>query len=293
MPHMRPSRLDDIPRERELWRMAFGDDWDYIDTYYNYTQDPDWAVVLEDDDGVVQTMLIGFPVDLTLPDGTAMPAIYYYALGTDPAVRGRGYGRDLFRFAEQTFLAQGRSVMTLLPGEPSLYNFFLSIDYDDRNFTMRRLETTPEALPTMSLGSVRTAEISEYNALREHYLKGSFHLTFSDRYVRHQQNVARLYHGDLLVLELGDALGVASVEYADEETLLVKELLAPQGQTEAALALVAGAFPCKSLVVNLPNLPGFDALGTVEPYGVTHWMLDDEKANLAGRKDGYLGLALD
>ena len=66
---MRRSTDADIPRERELWRMSFGDDWDYIDTYYDHTHDPDWCVVLEDEDGVVQTMLIGFPVQQTLPDG--------------------------------------------------------------------------------------------------------------------------------------------------------------------------------------------------------------------------------
>ena len=98
---MRRSTVSDIPRERELWRMSFGDDWEYIDTYYDHTHDPDWCVVLEDEDGVVQTMLIGFPVQQTLPDGAQIPAIYYYALGTDPAVRGRGYGRALFRYAEK------------------------------------------------------------------------------------------------------------------------------------------------------------------------------------------------
>lgn len=292
MAHMRLSRPDDVKRERELWRMSFGDGWEYIDTYYEHTHSPDWAVVLEDDGGVVQTMLIGFPVDQTLPDGEKLPAIYYYALGTDPAVRKRGYGRQLFRFAEQTFLAQGRSVMTLLPGEPSLYNFFRTIDYDDRNFSIRRLEIAADALPAPT-GAVREAGPADYNALREEYLTGSFHLSFGDWYVQHQKNVARLYGGELLLVGAGEKAGCASVEYAGDGTLLVKELLVPAGQTLPALAAIARAYPAERLLVNLPNLPGFDALGEAAPYGVTHWMVEEEKQRLAGRTDGYLGLALD
>ncbi len=292
MAHMRRSRPDDVARERELWRMSFGDDWEYIDTYYDHTHSDDWTVVLEDDDGVVQTMLIGFPVEQTLPGGEKLPAVYFYALGTDPAVRRRGYGRQLFRFAEQTFLAQGRSVMTLLPGEPSLYGFFRTIDYDDCNFSIRRLELAADALPAPS-GAVCEADPAAYNALREQYLAGSFHLSFGDWYVRHQKNVARLYRGELLLVDMGGRLGCASVEYAESGALLVKELLVPPEQTLPALAAIARAYPAETLLVNLPNLPGFDVLGDVQPYGVTHWMKEDEKQRLAGRTDGYLGLALD
>ncbi len=292
MAHMRLSRPEDVPRERELWRMSFGDDWAYIDTYFDHTHNPDWAVVLEDDDGVVQTMLIGFPVALSLPGEAAIPAIYYYALGTDPAVRRRGYGRALFRFAEQTFGGAVRPVMTLLPGEPSLYNFFLTIGYDDRNFSIRQLACAADALPASS-GPVRPAQADEYNALRERYLAGGAHLTFSDVYVSHQKRVARLYGGELLCFQTAGGDGCASVEYAPDGTLLVKELLVPAGQTEAALAAVIGAYPAASLLANLPNQPGFDPLGSVAPYGVTHWLDDALAQRLAGKKDVYLGLALD
>ncbi len=292
MATMRLSRPEDIARQRELWKLSFGDDWEYIDTYYDHTHDPGWAVVLEDDDGVVQTMLIGFPVDLTLPEGGKLPAIYYYALGTDPVVRKRGYGRQLFRFAEQTYLAQGRTVMTLLPGEPSLYNFFLTIDYDDRCFTIRQYETQTASLPETQW-TAHPADPADYNVLREQYLAGSFHLSFSDVYVQHQKNVANLYNGELLTVACGDVRGCASVEYAEDGTLLVKELLVPEGQTLAALSALVKAYPAETVRVNLPNLDGFDPLGEVMPYGTTHWMVDEEKQKLAGRTDGYLGLALD
>lgn len=292
MATMRISRPEDIARQRELWKLSFGDDWEYIDTYYDHTHDPEWAVVLEDDDGVVQTMLIGFPVELTLPEGDTLPAIYYYALGTDPVVRKRGYGRQLFRFAEQTYLAQGRTVMTLLPGEPSLYNFFLSIDYDDCCFAIRRYCTQTASLPE-TRWTARPADPAEYNMLREQYLAGSFHLTFSDDYVQHQKNVANLYNGELLMVDCGRLHGCASVEYAEDGTLLVKELLVPEGQSLAALSALVKAYPAEAVCVNLPNLAGFDALGEAAPYGTTHWMVAEEKQKFAGRKDGYLGLALD
>ena len=99
--------------------------------------------------------------------------------------------------------------------------------------------------------------------------------------------------GDLLKIAFSDTDGCASVEYAGGGTLLVKELLVPAGRTTAALAAIAERFPCENLVANLPAMPGFDELGSLAPYGVTHWMDSEQEKLLSGRKDGYLGLALD
>ena len=35
MIQIRISRPEDIPRQRELWQLAFGDDGAYVDNFYN------------------------------------------------------------------------------------------------------------------------------------------------------------------------------------------------------------------------------------------------------------------
>ena len=48
---VRPSILEDIPAQRELWKLAFGDSDQYIDNFYNTCYRPDRVVVLEEEIG--------------------------------------------------------------------------------------------------------------------------------------------------------------------------------------------------------------------------------------------------
>ena len=59
MIRMRPSVPEDIPRQRELWGLAFGDDGAYVDNFYQNYYRPERVLVLEED-GVIQSMTAWF-----------------------------------------------------------------------------------------------------------------------------------------------------------------------------------------------------------------------------------------
>ena len=59
MIQIRRSRPEDIPRQRELWQLAFGDDGAYVDNFYNAYYQPERVLLLEED-GVVQAMTAWF-----------------------------------------------------------------------------------------------------------------------------------------------------------------------------------------------------------------------------------------
>ena len=67
MVEIRPGRPEEIACEKELWKLAFGDDDEYIDYFYRRGEDSQVLVLLED--GVVRTMVALFPVELSLPGG--------------------------------------------------------------------------------------------------------------------------------------------------------------------------------------------------------------------------------
>ena len=66
MIQIRISRPEDIPRQRELWQLAFGDDGAYVDNFYNAYYQPERVLLLEED-GVVQAMTAWFETTFAVP----------------------------------------------------------------------------------------------------------------------------------------------------------------------------------------------------------------------------------
>lgn len=70
----RISTPADIPRQRELWQLAFGDDGAYVDNFYHTYYKPERMLMLEED-GVVQAMTAWFDTTFAvlLPGSTGRP----------------------------------------------------------------------------------------------------------------------------------------------------------------------------------------------------------------------------
>ena len=99
---VRPSVPEDIPAQRELWKLAFGDSDQYIDNFYNTYYRPDRVVVLEED-GVVKSMTAWFDTTFVLPGQGEHRAAYLYAVATHPDCRGRGLAGKLLAGADEYF----------------------------------------------------------------------------------------------------------------------------------------------------------------------------------------------
>lgn len=68
MQTLRISSHSDVPRLRELWFLAFGDEGAYVDNFFNNYYQPQRVLVLEDADGI-QAMTAWFGSSLVLPGG--------------------------------------------------------------------------------------------------------------------------------------------------------------------------------------------------------------------------------
>ena len=75
MIQIRISRPEDIPRQRELWQLAFGDDGAYVDNFYNAYYQPERVLLLEED-GVVQAMTAWFETTFAVPGQGRYRAAY-------------------------------------------------------------------------------------------------------------------------------------------------------------------------------------------------------------------------
>ena len=124
----------DAPRMQDLWRRCFGDEQAYLDLCFDQGDAVSHGMLLEAE-GAVQSMLLVFSQEMTLPEGDSVPMWYVYAFCTHPDGQSRGYGRTLLAWTEAEGRKAGAKAVVMVPGEPSLFRFYESLGYETACFT--------------------------------------------------------------------------------------------------------------------------------------------------------------
>lgn len=114
---LRRATPADAPRMQELWRRCFGDEQAYLDLCFDQGGAVSHGMLLEAE-GVVQSMLLAFSQEMTLPEGDSVPMWYVYAFCTHPDGQSRGYGRTLLAWTEEEGRKAGAKAVVMVPGEP-------------------------------------------------------------------------------------------------------------------------------------------------------------------------------
>ena len=278
----------DIPAQRELWKLAFGDTDEYLDNFYLHYYRPERAVVLEED-GVVRAMFTWFDTTLTLPGGQRFRAAYVYALATHPDCRGRGLAAKLLADADALLRPLGIDLMTTVPAEPSLHNFFAANGYQE-GFVMEQ-QTIPAPEGVSPVCTLRPADPAHYNEVRESLLVELPHITFPDEAMAHQLRCCGLSGGGgLFTVELPQGIGCLCAEQADPNHLIVKELLGCGFVKKAALDALSSANPRKTLIVR--GVLGPNHVQTVK-FGMLKWLICTNTVGCSDLQSAFLGLAFD
>jgi ribosomal protein S18 acetylase RimI-like enzyme len=125
---IRPPKQGDIDRQKEIWKLCFGDTDDYIDFYFAERYEADETLLLCWK-GEVAAMLTMIPVTVVAPDGQGFAAAMQYAIATHPGYRGRGFATQLMDFSNR-YLANNHAAMSLLvPAESRLFGFYRKRGY--------------------------------------------------------------------------------------------------------------------------------------------------------------------
>lgn len=281
------------PEERQavarLWNRVFGDDEKFLDEFYRLCTPYEELMVLVED-GVLRTILCAPDITLRCPNGRQLKAGYMYALATDPAIRGRGFGKDMMRFGEVCLKGRGADCAILVPAEPSLFRFFDQLSYVPV-FSHIRQVLSPDELPAPQPGDRLTpAAPTEYNAIRREQLAGQLYTDYGDDLVEFQQLLSRAAGGGIWRLELPGGIGCAAVEVVDDVPV-VKELLCPPEDIDRAASLLARQYPAPRCILRLP--PWCNREGERVTWGAVRWLYDHPSPWCPPGEVGYLGLAFD
>lgn len=281
----RISTPADIPRQRELWQLAFGDDGAYVDNFYHTYYKPERMLMLEED-GVVQAMTAWFDTTFAVPGGGEYRAAYLYAVATHPEARGRGLAGRLLSDADGFFRSWGIPAVTTVPAEPSLHNFFGKNGFREC-FTLfeGKLETGghPKSFRNTSLRSVSPAE---YGAVREKILADLPHIAYPEEALAYQAGACALTPGGgLYALDAPHGRAALCAEGMEDGKLLVKELLCAPEDRDWVLECLPTLLPNWSMTYRVPE--------GGQPFAMLKWLDPEVEAAWDWSSTAYLGLAFD
>lgn len=292
MLELRPSKPEEIHAQKALWALAFGDEDSYIDDFYRHcARAEDMLVLLED--GVLRSMLALLPVTLALPDGDTATSAYIYALATDPAARGQGFGRMLLQYVDFYLGERGIESVTTVPAEAGLHKFFTANGFSEC-FATRKIELLQADVPPAKQGN-EAAPVGpeEYGLLREERLKDTFHCIYPRYLLGYQQELCQAARGNLYRVTVGEIDGCAAIERSGDGSVLIRELIIPEPHIPAALSAIAAALPADHYHLRSPALWGGHKTSYLQPFAMIKWYSGIRRRAWGEERNAYFGLAFD
>lgn len=279
MMRLRTSHMQDVPELKELWKLAFGDEDEYIDHFFRSYYAPERMLILEEG-GVVKAMTAWFDMPLVDAGGDLFSSAYLYAVATHPDCRGRGLAGRLLAFADEWLREHGFACVTTVPASSELHRFFGRNGFEEQFALSREAYSPQNDVKKITLTEI---DAEEYNALRETILAGMSHVAYGASALDYQAGVCALSGGGLY--RVGE-IGCTCVERAGEQ-VFVKELLVPTGEREAALAAIARRHYAKDYQVRTP----YAGQGEKWEFAMLKWLVPQPE--WSGQENAYLGLAFD
>lgn len=289
MIEIRPARPDELPRIKELWGLAFGDDDAFIERFFALAGG---ETLLLFEDGVAWTMTVLLPVTVTLPDGGMASSAYVYALCTHPEAREKGYGRFLLSYVDFYCKEKGLDCLTIVPAEPSLHRYFAANGFAEC-FSTRKVELLREmTAPPHPDDRLEPVEPGEYNRLRESLLAGTLHVSYGGGLLDLQRFFGQP-RGGLWKLTVDGAAGLCAVECPDEDTIVAKELILPPEQVGRAAALLARQWPVRRYHLRTPSVWEGLSGSYLQNFGMVKWYDPELECGWREERKGYMGLGFD
>ena len=287
---LRPSVAGDVPRMRELWKLAFEGDEGYLDNFYHNYYRPQRAVVLEED-GVVWSMASWFDTAFVVGDNS-FKAGYIYAVATHPDVRSRGFCRKLMAFADE-YLKQehGCRAVTTVPSEPSLHAYYASTGFRECFVTAQDTLQAGALSQRPAPGLLRPATPEEYGRVRETLLKDTPHIAYPPDALAYQAGCCRADGGGLFVASTAEGDVALCAEGSGRE-LVLKELLGAPAATQLVLPDLPRVLPAERYLARGPLASTTKTCGGWK-FGMLKWLEPELEAGWNWDSTAYLGLAFD
>lgn len=143
---------------KDLWHLAFGDSYDFIDLFFSTAYAPERCKFLTEN-GRVTAALYWLDCEYA-----GQKLAYIYAVATHPDFRGRGLCRRLMSETHETLKRQGYAGSLLMPAEAGLRQMYGKLGYRECTRVSAFSCTAGDPVPLRKIGP------EEFVRLRRTYL---------------------------------------------------------------------------------------------------------------------------
>lgn len=292
---MRLAQKGEIGRQKEIWKLCFGDYDHYIDFYFaNRYKEDETAVLLHD--GEIMAMLTMLPVRTVTPKEQSFKTAMLYAIATHPQYRNRGFATQLMNFSSQYLKTKKNDLSVLVPAKRELFNYYRKQRYQE-GFYIREVLLTREGVDCLPINRSCQCMISsitpeEYNLRRNIQLSGRLFISYQDEDIAYQKKLSQQSGTDIFAIDIEGNQGCLTVERITADKVLIKEILLPEDYINAALINIAKQLFAKEYILRTPPYLGEKFGGIIRPFGMTK-VIGKGNLLIAPEDLGYLGLAFD
>lgn len=295
MSEVRLAKKGETARQKEIWKLCFGDSDIYIDFYYAHRYKEDETALLLHD-GQISAMLTMIPVRMVTSDNRNFQSAMLYAIATHPNYRNRGFASQLMNFSEKYLTANNIDFSILVPAEKHLFDFYRKKGYQE-GFYIREALFTGAMLDSLSICKTYRCTISssipkEYNDRRNKQLSGRLHLAYADEEIAYQKKLSQQSGADIYAIDIEEIQGCAVIERISPDKLLIKEILLPEELIAMVIKQIALLLPAREYILRTPAYLGQSLGGSIRPFGMIREQREMD-IEIRQKDLGYLGLAFD
>lgn len=285
---IRFSTLDEEKDIKQLWINGFGEDRSYYPLFRSYIYNPQNIIVLTESQKIV-SMLSIMPTTITAENGRDYSTSNFYAITTLTKYRGKGYASKLIEFAINHVLGEGFQYITLCPASNFLFDFYTKLGFK-ASFSSCEISIPSQKISNElpSYYSVSSADISGYLKARNIRLDGNLFINWDKRQLDYAKQISKFEGGDMLFIKLLGATCLATVQRCKNDTVAIKELLAPEDLFEYCLAAIKKRYPATTYIVRCPATYKVFPSDYTRKFGMVY---ASESAPIVA--EGYYGFAFD
>ena len=290
-----PSKRQHREKIKELWKIAFGDEDDYIEFFLDNRAKAENTLILTDEiNGEEKLASVLFLLDCeTRIEEKLYKTAYLYAACTHPDYRNKGCMGTLLNAAQRQCSQKGFDFISLVPAEDSLFNYYSRFNYIDafkeRVFNLKRSDA--EAL------ALKNCEICDFDendmlTIRASMLKNNDALIWDKAALKYAIDENAIGENEALaVMQDGICVGYAFF-YKEDDKLIVRECAFRDDGFYCLLRAFLDTADFKNISIKIPAFMNFNARSRVRFNGMLLPLNKEAHANIKNINNAFLSHTL-
>lgn len=238
---------------KALWKLCFEDSEEFVEMYFKLRYKNEVNVAIQSGDEVISALqMLPYPMTFC---GETVQTSYISGACTHPDFRSKGVMRELLSQSFAQMLRNGIQFSTLIPAEPSLFDYYKRMGYATVfQYSVKEM-TLPEFIPSkeIAVNVVSKPQDEVYSYLNKKLSERPCCIQHSAEDFQVIMADLPISGGNLFVAKQANEIWGIAIIYKRENCIIINELLAEDKDTEYSLLFAIKQYTgCNHIIQLLP-----------------------------------------